>query len=96
MTYKSKSGIVATLAGALVGVVPLILFGGVVYWLAGRINPVNFPYTETPETEWVPAVNAAEVEGGAYAPGLFKAELPDGTTCYVAIGIFSDDLECVR
>lgn len=45
---------------------------------------------------WQPAVNPAEVPNGGFVPGLYRVELDDGVTCYVAIGIFGDELSCVR
>ena len=68
----------------------------VVYWaLPYVMGSVAAPITDSPETEWVPAVNARETDGG-FVPGVWKAEFPDGTVCYSAYGLFGDDMECVK
>ena len=67
-----------------------------VYWATpAMLGGVTTPITDSPETEWVPAVNARETDGG-FVPGVWKAEFPDGTVCYSAYGLFGDDMECVK
>jgi len=86
-TKKSTAELVLRLA--INGVV-IFCLGAVVYSITGR------QYTESPEAEWEPIVNAQRLGWLGTVPGLYRVTLPDGTVCLQAIGMLTDDLECFK